>query len=175
MTLSTKKRDLIEQKKYWKDFNKTKDWSSLPHHWRYVYTNSLSVKRKLFWKLGGLRKNFIFYGFEDTDFGYCLTKSGYKLHLLDMEVFHLFHKNTRSEFFNLQGFRNRLLTRTAHIFYLNHLAEDIYEVLLRYMRPEPTIKAFIKYLFKILCLPFFGLTKKKVYKSLKKHSLSTIP
>ena len=160
------KRDVIPNKAYWRNFNKTKNWHTLPYNWKYVYTNSFSIKRELFWKLGGLKKNFIFYGFEDTELGYRLVKQGYKLHLLDVSVFHLFHKNTRSEFFNNRGFRNILLSRTAKIFYLSHFDRDIYKGLLLFMGPEMIIRWFVKKLLKILSFQFFWKPEKKVYSSL---------
>ncbi len=162
------KKDVIPNTTYWEKFNRTKNWHSLPYNWKYVYTNSFSIKRELFWKLGGLKKNFIFYGFEDTELGYRLVKQGCKLHLLDMDIFHLFHKNTRSEFFNHQGFRDVLLNRTARILYLSHLDQDIYESLLKFMGPEPTIKYLIKKLLEILSFQFFWMPEWKVYSSLKK-------
>ena len=161
-------KDVVSNRAYWEDFNKTKNWHCLPYNWKYVYTNSFSIKRELFWKLGGLKKNFIFYGFEDTELGYRLVKRGYRLHLLDLDVFHLFHENTRSEFFNHQGFRDILLNRTAQIFYLSHLDQDIYEGLLRFMGPEPTIRCFIRKLLKILSFQFLWMPGGKVYGSLKK-------
>ncbi len=161
------KKDVIPNTAYWRKFNKTKNWHCLPYNWKYVYTNSFSIRRKLFWKLGGLKKNFIFYGFEDTEFGYRLVKRGYRIHLLELNVFHLFHKNTRSEFFNHQGLRDILLNRTAQIFYLSHFDKDIYESLLKFMGPEPTIRCFIKKLLKLLSFQFLWKPEEKVYTSLR--------
>jgi len=160
--------DLIADEPYWEWFIQQKDWHKLPYNWKYVCTHSFSLKKSLFWNLGGLKKNFIFYGFEDTDLGYRLVKRGFRLHLLDVEVFHMFHENVRSEFFNLNSLRHSLLSKTAQIFYLHHLDEDIYENLLGFMEPEPTFRRAMKRVLKLVTFQFAWGSKELVYKSLPK-------
>lgn len=43
----------------------------------YFYTGNISLKKEIFNKLGGFDLKFKQYGFEDTEFGYRLNKSGY--------------------------------------------------------------------------------------------------
>ena len=159
-------KDTTTTSDYLKEFIETPNWHLLPFNWKYVCTYGFSIRRELFWKLGGIRKNFICYGFEDVELGYRLVKRGYRLHLLDLEVFHLFHEDERSEFSNLQSLRHRLLTCTAQIFYLHHLDKDIYKDLLVFMGPEPISSHFIHSLIKILSLQFLWKPKEKVYSSL---------
>ncbi len=155
--------DCIPDENYWEEFIKTEQWHELPYAWKYVCTHSFSIKKDVFWEVGGLKKNFIFYGFEDTDLGYRLVKAGYKLHLLDARVYHLFHENTRSEFLNLKSLRHNLLSRTAQIFYLHHLDEDIYENLLGFMEPEPTFHRLFHRMVQTLSLQFIWRPAPKVY------------
>lgn len=159
-------KDLIPDEPYWEEFIQQKDWHLIPYNWKYVCTHSFSMKRDLFWKIGGLKKNFIFYGFEDTDLGYRLVKGGYRLHLLDVKVLHMFHENTRSEFMNLKSLRHSLLSRTAQIFYLHNLDEDIFNNLLGFMEPEPTFQRFANKMARALSLQFIWKAKDPVYKSL---------
>lgn len=160
------KKDLAPDEAYWQQFiENTQAWHEMPFNWKYVCTHSFSIKRELFWELGGLKRNFIFYGFEDTDLGYRIVKRGYKLHLLDTKVYHLFHENVRSEFMNLKSLRHNLLSRTAQIFYLHHLDEDIYSNLLPYMEPEPTFKRFLWNLWKLMSLQFLWKAKVPVFKT----------
>ncbi|MCJ8275692.1 MAG: glycosyltransferase [Bdellovibrionales bacterium] len=163
------KKDMIPDEAYWEDFiNNTKDWHSMAYNWKYVCTHSFSMKRDLFWRLGGLKKNFIFYGFEDTDLGYRITNRGLKLHLLDVYVFHMFHENARSEFMNLSSLRHKLLSKTAQIFYLHHLDEDVYNHLRNFMMPEPSAKSFFRGLIKFLTLSFLWKPPAPVFGSLHK-------
>ena len=165
-------KDCIADEAYWEEFLKTKDWHEMPYNWKYVCTHSLSLRKDLFWKVGGLKKNFIYYGFEDTDLGFRLVKRGYKLHLLDEKVFHMFHENTRSEFMNLKSLRHTLLSRTAQIFYLHHLDEDIYENLLGFMEPEPTFRRIFGRVVETVSLQFLWRPKPMVYRSMRKVKVS---
>lgn len=160
--------DCIPDEDYWEQFNDSKSWHQVAYNWKYVCTHSFSMRKDVFWEVGGLKKNFIFYGFEDTDLGYRLVKAGYKLHLLDVKVYHLFHENTRSEFLNLRSLRHNLLSRTAQIFYLHHLDEDIYENLLGFMDPEPTFHRIFHRMVQTLSLQFIWKPSPKVY-SVKGH------
>ncbi len=159
-------KQCIPDEPYWEKFIKTDAWHELPYSWKYVCTHSFSLRKDLFWKVGGLKKNYIFYGFEDTDLGYRLVKSGYKLHLLPVRVYHMFHENTRSEFMNMKSLRHNLLSRTAQIFYLHHLDEDIFENLLGFMEPEPTLYRLFSRFCETLSFQFLWKSKPNVYKTL---------
>ncbi len=163
-----RKEDCIADEPYWEDFIKnTRDWNQLPFNWKYVCTHSFSLRKDVFWEVGGLKKNYIFYGFEDTDLGYRLVKGGYKLRLLDVDVFHMFHENSRSEFLNLKSLRHSLLSRTAQIFYLHHLDEDIFENLLGFMEPEPTFQRVVNRIVRTLSLQFLWRPRPMVYRSVR--------
>ncbi len=155
--------DCISDEPYWEEFNLIEDWHQTPYNWKYVCTHSFSIKKETFLEVGGIKKNFIFYGFEDTDLGYRLVKAGFKLHLLDVKVFHLYHENARSEFFNLKSLRHMLLSRTAQIFYLHHLDEDIYENLLLFMEPEPTFRRVFHRVIQTLSFQFLWKASPSVY------------
>jgi glycosyltransferase involved in cell wall biosynthesis len=160
-------RDTDPDEAYWESFIKsTRDWHLLPYNWKYVCTHSFSMRKDLFLEIGGFKRNFIFYGFEDTDLGYRITKSGRRLHLLDLTVFHLFHENTRSEFRNLKSLRHDLLSRTAQIFYLHHLDDDIFENLRGFMNPELTFARLWSRIRNFLTLSVIWKARPEVYSSL---------
>ncbi len=160
-------KDLIKDEHYWEEFNKISDWHSIPYNWKYVCTHSFSIKKELFWKVGGLKRNFIFYGFEDTDLGYRLVKMGFKLHLLDLRVYHLFHEDNRSEFRNLKSYRHILLSRTAQIFYLHHLDDGIFENLQSFMQPELSFKQVRDKFFRYSSFYWIWGPRPRVLKSLR--------
>ncbi|MCB0378541.1 MAG: glycosyltransferase [Bdellovibrionales bacterium] len=161
-------KDVTAEDPYWEKFNaKTDHWHQMPFNWKYVCTHSFSLKKDLFWNLGALKRNFIFYGFEDTDLGYRITKTGHKLHLLDMKVYHLFHDDRRSEFQNMKSLRHILLSRTAQIFYLHHLDEDIYFNLNGFMAPEFRWKPFLQKAFRWIRSPWLWRRSDQVFVSLR--------
>lgn len=131
--------DLIPDDPYWEDFNRLKSWENVEHPWKYVCTHSLSIRKETLQQVGGFKNCFIFYGFEDTDFGYRLHQKGYRFQLLDTKVYHLFHKTNRSEFYNSNSIRHQILGQTARIFYRNHLADEIYQILGGYLLLEEGI------------------------------------
>lgn len=131
--------NFIPDDPYWEDFNRLSSWEKVEHPWKYVCTHSLSIRKETLKKVGGFKNCFIFYGFEDTDFGYRLHKQGYRFHLLDTKVYHLFHKTSRSEFYNSNSLRHHVLGQTARIFYRNHLADEIYQILGGYLIMEDAI------------------------------------
>ncbi|CAN5587595.1 hypothetical protein BH10BDE1_BH10BDE1_32520 [soil metagenome] len=111
---------------YWEKFYAIKDWVSTPYFWKYTCTYGLSVSARLFKRVGWIRRGFVFYGFEDVEFGYRLARVGARFHLNDMVTYHLFHRNERSEFHNSDYLRQSLLAKTAQIFFLNLLEPDIF-------------------------------------------------
>ncbi len=111
---------------YWEKFYALKNWSKTPFFWKYTCTYGLSVSAQLFKRVGWIRRGFVFYGFEDVEFGYRLAKVGARFHLNDMVTYHLFHRNERSEFHNSDYLRQSLLAKTAQIFFLNLLEPDIF-------------------------------------------------
>jgi len=131
-----KESDLIKKgREYWYSFFKeaSYDWNKLSDCWKYVCTYGLIVKREDFTNHGGLYNNYIGYGFEDTDFGLRMKKSGAQFKLSDVKSYHQFHEHDRSEFKNKKSLRKKVLSRTAKTFYLNHLDPDIYRSLKDYM------------------------------------------
>lgn|GEM_PF-1758090 len=125
------RRDLVNfENRYWGRFYASAhEWNRLPAAWKYVCTHSLSVHRQTFLRLGGFRRNYVFYGFEDTDFGYRLQKAGGKFHLSQLQVHHQFHPVSRSEFSANAIRREEVLSKTAKTFFLNNLDPEIFESL----------------------------------------------
>lgn len=115
---------------YWHNFySDPRPWNIQPNKWKFVCTYTLVLKKKLFCETGWFRKNYHYYGFEDTDLGYRLVKIGAKLYLSELEVLHLFHEDKRSEYRNSDFHRHMLLKKTAKLFFMNNLETDIYKAL----------------------------------------------
>ncbi len=135
----------IEDEKYWgsfyqQGFQKT----SVP--WKYICTYGLSLTKKDFITVGRFSKNFLYYGFEDTDLGYRLYKSNKKFLLSQIKVYHqpisLKRHEHRKNIFTRYG----LLSKTAKIFFYRHLDPRIYEELKVFMRQERGLSYFFPFL-----------------------------
>ena len=116
---------------YWHRFYEQageKGWMQLADHWKYACTYGFSLKKSLFKDVGWFRKTFCFYGLEDTDLGWRLAQRKCSFHLEPTPVYHLFHENSRSEYFNSAYKRQKLLKSTAEIFFYNNLSPEIYRV-----------------------------------------------
>ncbi len=111
---------------YWEKFYLLEDWGKAPFFWKYTCTYGLSISARLFKRVGWIRRGFVFYGFEDVELGYRLSRVGARFHLNNMVTYHLFHKNERSEFRNSDFLRQSLLAKTAQIFYLGLLDPEIF-------------------------------------------------
>lgn len=126
---------------YWHNFySNPTPWMQQDIPWKYVCTYSLSLLRKNFVDMGCFKKNYHFYGFEDTCLGLRSWKNGLSLHLSDLIVYHLFHANERSEYKNSDLHRMNLLKKTAKIFYHNHLDDEIYSSLGSLVNPGFSFK-----------------------------------
>ncbi len=134
---------------YWERFYALTDWPKAPFFWKYTCTYGLSVPAQLFKRVGWIRRGFVFYGFEDVEFGYRLARVGARFHLNDMVTYHLFHRNERSEFHNSDYLRQSLLAKTAQIFFLNLLEPDIYMHFRGLMKEQLPIGGLITYLLKM--------------------------
>ena len=133
----------IEEKKYWGNFyNKGFDRVECP--WKYVCTYGLSLSKKDFEELGAFGKNFIFYGFEDTDLGWRLFKRNKKFLLSDIKVYHQ-NSSAQTGHWNSVLLRQRQLAKTAKIFFYRHLEPEIYEELSIYMRQERPLSYFFPF------------------------------
>lgn len=119
---------------YWETFqDTTTDWNALPAHWKYVSSFCLSVKTAHFKQAGWFKKVHAWYGFEDTDLGLRLLGNGCKLHLSSSRVYHLYHRDERSEWGHSLETKKALLSRTCKIFYHHHLDPRIFNELRVFM------------------------------------------
>jgi glycosyltransferase involved in cell wall biosynthesis len=115
---------------YWKKFFESKTpWMNVQFPWKYVCTYGLVMGRKLFNEVGGFRRNYTSYGFEDTDLGFRLYQCGVEFFKSKIETLHLNHSHFRSEYKNSFFKRLKLLKRTARIFYFNNLDSHTFEAL----------------------------------------------
>ena len=135
-----KKKFYIEEKNYWGTFyEKGFEGSSPP--WKYVCTYGLSLSKKDFMDYGRFNTNFTGYGFEDTDLGYRLYKARKKFLLSDTICYHQPPERNRREHNNFLK-RHSQLSKTAKIFFYNHLDPEIYEQLTVYMKQERGLSYF---------------------------------
>ena len=144
---SLKKSYYIEDKKYWGAFYK-KGFDQINCPWKYICTYGLSLPKKDFIAAGAFGKNFIFYGFEDTDLGYRLFKKNKKFLLSDIEVYHQAPSDTAKSGWNYPLLRQKQLAKTAKIFFYRHLDPEIYQELSIYMRQEGPLSYFFPFLQK---------------------------
>jgi len=159
-TLSKKEIECINHNKdiishgrsYWHDFFDRGDkWDLWPNKWKYVCTYGLAMKKDLLDQIGWIRKTYTFYGFEDTEIGYQVAKKKGKYKLSSITSYHQYHGKDRSEFFNRQRKRQKVLSRTAKIFYHNNLSSDIFNELKVYMGPDYSwTKSLIHFLKSII-------------------------
>ena len=138
---------------YWQKFyDEPTPWNERKGNWKYACTYNFSLKKSLFKDLGWFRKNYHFYGFEDTDLGLRVVRSGGKLLLSDLHVYHLFHVNDKSEFKNSDFLRQMVLRKTAKIFFHNSLDLEIHEQL-GGLLAEKTIAQSVKAMFRRIFKP----------------------
>lgn len=134
----------IEEEKYWGAFFATDDWENLEAFWKYTCTYNLSLRKDVFYEVGRFRRNFVSYGFEDTDLGFRLAKAGKKFFLSKNYSLHLTPEKSQSEYRNSQIHRHILLSKTAKKFFLNNLDPFIYDHLNVYMGGEyPKVRKLI--------------------------------
>lgn len=142
----TEKKDLyIEEKKYWGPFFEVDRWMDLPFFWKYTCTYCLALRASDFFSLGGFRRSFISYGFEDTDLGFRLAKSGRRFHLSKLVTLHLTPQHLRFERFSGEHDRFLALSKTAKIFFLLNLDLDIYHHLYNYMGGEFSFSKYAEF------------------------------
>lgn len=117
----------VEEASYWQKLFECNDWMGLDFFWKYTCTYGLALEKKDFLDVGRFRRTYLSYGFEDTDLGYSLFKQGKVFYLDKTQLLHLTNsKKSQSQFF-YQWQRRKLLSKTAKIFYHNHLDAEIYK------------------------------------------------
>lgn len=131
----------IEDKHYWGNFYK-KGFNQVKSPWKYICTYGLSLLREDFHAVGRFGKNFVFYGFEDTDLGWRLFKKKKKFLLSDIEVYHQPPPFEQKKFSQNPLFRYRQLSKTAKIFFYRNLDPEIYEELSTYMSQNRGLSYF---------------------------------
>lgn len=150
---SLKKYYYIEQQDYWGAFYE-KGFKNARPPWKYVCTYGLSLSKRDFMDYGRFNTNFTGYGFEDTDLGYRLYKAKKKFSLCDILCYHQPPENTRREHKSLFE-RHNQLSKTAKIFFYNHMDPEIYEQLAVYMKQERGLSYFFPSLRKSVFPKYF--------------------
>jgi glycosyltransferase involved in cell wall biosynthesis len=139
MSSEVERKIIDNEDPYWSNFHKINTlWSNIPNFWKFACTHSFSVKRVDFWEVGGISPYFTSYGFEDTDLGYRLYKSGGTAELLNEYVFHLHQSAELSEDRGSRQNRDFLLATSAKVFYQMHLDDEILAALRFYLTPNNT-------------------------------------
>lgn len=137
-TLSTEKTDYqkllenpalyIEESNYWSQLFESEDWMKIQDHWKMTCTYALAIEKTLFDQMGRFRRNFIRYGFEDTDLGFRLSRKKCRFYLEKTPLLHLTKsdENTQSWFFKIKKM-NRI-KKMAQVFYMIHLDSKIFQL-----------------------------------------------
>ncbi|MGZ3726647.1 MAG: glycosyltransferase family 2 protein [Pseudobdellovibrio sp.] len=145
-SINISKDTYIEEQAYWSVLFNCDQWESLRHYWKYTCTYALGISRKNFYEIGLFKKYYVSYGFEDTDLGYEAYKRRLRFHLVKVPLLHLTaydlmqYKNSFSK-------RVKLLRVTAELFYLQHLNQDVYDLLGDYLRFQKPFMTVIKEFF----------------------------
>lgn len=104
------------------DDNRKREFQNLPNalidKWRFVYTNNLSIKKKVFFDNGMFNEEFgNNWGYEDIEFGIRLTKNSIPIHIDNtLDLYHQPHF-AQSKQQQLLGFENQKLMIKLHNFY----------------------------------------------------------
>ncbi len=117
----------IEEKGYWEPFFNSREWEDIQDYWKYTCTYALAIKRSAFFEVGRLRRNFIQYGFEDTDLGYRLYQHSKKFHLEKTPLLHLTSQKDSSQNFLYKIQKMKRIQKMAHVFYKLNLDPEIFE------------------------------------------------
>jgi len=117
----------IEEESYWSQLFDADDWMSLPDFWKYTCTYALAMKRSDFIQVGRIRRNFIQYGFEDTDLGYRLAKEGKKFRLEKTPLLHLTAKEENTNSWQYKHEKMRRIQPMAKVFYQLNQDPRIYD------------------------------------------------
>ncbi|MFN8791884.1 MAG: glycosyltransferase family A protein [Bdellovibrionales bacterium] len=117
----------IEEESYWSQLFNAEDWMKLPDFWKYTCTYALAMKKGIFQKVGRIRRNFIQYGFEDTDLGYRLAKEGMTFRLEKTPLLHLTAKEENTNSWQYKHEKMRRIQPMAKVFYQLNQDPKIYE------------------------------------------------
>lgn len=116
--INKEKHTFIKINSYWENFYKTaENWNKKSCPWKYISSNTLALKTKIFKQMLGFKKNYTCWGFEDTDLGYRLYKAGFKFKLNPIDTYHLFRP---TEFADSTVLRRELLGISALTFFHNN-------------------------------------------------------
>ena len=116
----------VEESRYWNQLFEAPNWTELKDHWKFCCTYGLGMKKELFQHVGRIRRNFIQYGFEDTDLGYRLNRAGAKMTLNKTPLLHLTAQKDRSQTRYYQFAKMKKLKPMAKIFYCLNMDQKLY-------------------------------------------------
>jgi glycosyltransferase involved in cell wall biosynthesis len=133
----------VEERYYWNQLFNCADWNSLVNPWKFVCTYALGVKQQDFFDLGRIRRHFISYGFEDTDLGFRFYKCQKKFRLIKRPLLHLTNYS-QMQYQNSDFKRRELLSKTAKIFFLDHLDLEIGDTLRIFLGGEKNLLELLK-------------------------------
>jgi len=114
------------EKAKWEKPERFRDENHLGNKWFRFVTANLSIRKKYLEKVGGFDKDFVFWGFEDTDLGYRLGKKFNLGFIWDnrINVYHLYHSREAGDKIN-DLFAFKIGT---DILYRKYLDEEIYDI-----------------------------------------------
>jgi len=123
--INKNRHTFVKSSGYWENFYSTaENWNSKRLAWKYISTNTLCLKSSVFKQIGGFRKNYTCYGFEDTDLGYRLYQASFRFKFNPVNTYHLFYPLEPP---NSDILKCKLLGLSANIFFHNNHCLESYE------------------------------------------------
>ncbi len=116
----------IPERERWEKPEGFRDENYLIDKWFRFVTANLSIRKKYLEEIGGFDKDFVFWGFEDTDLGYRLSRKFNLIFIWDdkIKVYHLYHSREAGDKLNdLFAFKIGL-----DILYNKYLDKEIYDI-----------------------------------------------
>lgn len=118
----------IEEQEYWAPLFESENWMDLPQFWKFTCTYALAIRKRHFVESGRFRRNFIQYGFEDTDLGYRLARMGLKFRIEKTPLLHLSTKMEKGGWLFRYN-KMQKIKPMAQVFYKLNQDPEIYESL----------------------------------------------
>lgn len=116
----------VEEARYWNQLFESEHWDQLNDHWKFCCTYGLGLRKNLFQSVGRIRRNFIQYGFEDTDLGYRLHRAGACMSLNKTPLLHLSTQQDHSQTRWYQAEKLKRLRPMAKTFYGLNMDPHLY-------------------------------------------------
>ena len=147
-------------------------WNSIKNKWRFVCSYCLCINRGLFMNIGQFNNSFTTYGHEDTELGFRLARIQCEFQFEPTTVFHSREGSGLSVTDFLE--KRRKLAISAHMFYITHLSDEIFNEYLWLWGAYPNVNYLQIHQFRgYLCFIKKGLLRTKDFFSIARAKESS--